>query len=79
MHTVRQWLRRNAAATDKVLLKVDFENAFNNVDRHAFLSQCRQHFPGLAPGAEWCYLEPTNLLFGSYVVASESGVQQGDP
>ena len=76
---VRQWFQRHSADAEKVLLKVDFENAFNCVDRKCFLEQCRQHFPGLAPWAEWCYDSPSHLFFGDHRIASESGVQQGDP
>ena len=49
------------------------------MDRHTFLKQCREHFPGLSAWAEWCYAEPSNLYFGQHVIPFESGVQQGDP
>ena len=79
VHTARQWCQRNAGDRNKVFLKIDFENAFNTVDRVTFLQQCRLHFPSLAPWAEWCYTNPSLLLFGNRTVSSESGVQQGDP
>lgn len=79
VHTARKWAARNAADPDKVFLKVDFENAFNCVDRQTFLQECRQHFPGLSPWAEWCYMEPSLLFFGNQSFESQSGVQQGDP
>ena len=60
-------------------MKVDFTNAFNCVSRQAFLEECRHNFPGLSKWAEWCYLQPTNLYFGTDLISSESGVQQGDP
>ena len=62
-----------------MLVKVDFRNAFNCVNRQAFLEQCRHHFPGLSRWAEWCYLQPSNLYFGTHTLVSERGVQQGDP
>ena len=43
MHTARQWFQRNAGDTSKAFLKIDFENAFNTVDRISFLQECRQH------------------------------------
>ena len=58
------------------MVKVDFTNAFNCVDRQAFLQQCRNHFPGLSRWAEWCYTKPSQLLFGSKTVLSETGVKQ---
>ena len=62
-----------------VLVKIDFTNAFNCVNRQAFLEQCRHHFPGLSRWAEWCYAQPSKLFFGPETISSENGVQQGDP
>ena len=79
VRVAHQWFQRNSGDQDKVLLKVDFENAFNTIDRVAFLQACRHHMPGLSPWVEWCYSEPTLLQFGARTINSESGVQQGDP
>ena len=79
VRVARQWFQRNTGDHDRALLKVDFENAFNTIDRTAFLQACRHQFPGLSPWVEWCYAEPTLLQFGSRTINSESGVQQGDP
>ena len=54
-------------------------NAFNSVCRAAALHEVREHFPRLARWAEWCYAVRSNLVFGSRTLASETGVQQGDP
>ena len=71
---------RHAEDPEMGLLLLDLSNAFNCVDRKCFLEQCRQHFPSLAPWAEWCYAEPSRLRFGELPpLSSESGVQQGDP
>lgn len=79
VHTVRQWFDRNANDRSKVLLKIDFSNAFNSIDRGAFLREVRHHLPGLSRWAEWCYGSPSNLIFGRAIIPSEVGVQQGDP
>ena len=79
LETARQWCSRNSENLTAVFVKVDFTNAFNCIDRHTFLEQCRHHFPGLSRWAEWCYKQPSNLLFGSHIISSERGVQQGDP
>ena len=79
IHSVRAWVHRHSEAADKVLLKLDFSNAFNCVSREAVLSQARTHFPALARWAAWCYREPSRLQFGDRVISSSSGVQQGDP
>ena len=58
----------------------DFRNAFNSVDRSAFLSSVHRSFPGLYAWTEWCYGSPTVLLYNhSDIILSSCGVQQGDP
>ena len=61
LETTRQWYNRNKGNLSAILVKVDFSNAFNCVDRQAFLVQCRHHFPGLSRWAEWCYGQPSKL------------------
>jgi len=50
VHTVRAWLDRHSNSQNKVLLKLDFENAFNTISRDQVLSAVRSHFPALAHG-----------------------------
>ena len=77
---MRAWLRRQASATDKVLVKLDFANAFNTVSRQAVLDAAVAHFPGLARWVAWCYGKASSLQFGSSTtLQSAGGVQQGDP
>jgi len=79
LQVAQQWCRRNEDKPDKVFVKLDFANAFNTVDRLTFLREVRNRFPSLAPWVEYCYSSPSKLLFGSHIIASETGVQQGDP
>ncbi|CAE8721897.1 unnamed protein product [Polarella glacialis] len=79
VHSARAWKNRSAADTSKALLKLDFANAFNCVSRSQVLEQTRRHFPSLARWSQWCYSRPSKLVFGSYTISSETGVQQGDP
>eukprot|EP00666_Eupelagonemidae_sp_cell4sb_P018063 gene18063-biopygen37043 len=79
IHTAAQWMERNSDDPDKVFLKVDFENAFNSVDRVAFLREIRSRLPGLSRWAEWCYGTKSKLTFGGQFISSERGAQQGDP
>ena len=79
VHTVRAWVERHAGSSQKVLVKLDFANAFNSVQRDAVLQQVVDHFPALSRWATWCYRQPTRLQFGDRVLSSSSGVQQGDP
>jgi len=63
----------------KIMLKVDFSNAFNVVDRTEMLAQVYEKLPGLYRWVEYCYSHPAHLFFGSIVLQSMAGVQQGDP
>ena len=72
IHTVRAWVRRHKDSTDKVLVKLDFTNAFNCVDRGVVLEQACAHFPALAR------FPLSRLMFGSSSLLSSAGVQQGD-
>ena len=62
----------------RVVMKVDFRNAFNCVDRTAVLAKVAQHFPSLYAHALAAYGQPTWLQFGPHRLASQCGVQQGD-
>ena len=48
LKTASQWCQRNNNNPSAVVVKVDFSNAFNCINRHAFLEQCRHQFPGLS-------------------------------
>jgi len=66
---------------DIVVLKVDFENAFNAGDRRAILKEVDDHFPQVAQWFRYCYETPAFLSCQGEVLpfGSSSGVQQGDP
>src|SRR6478672_12327895 len=61
------------------MLKVDFSNAFNMVDRTEMIAQVCEKFPGLYRWVEYCYSAPAHLFFGTVTLQSMAGVQQGDP
>lgn len=79
VHSVRQWLGRNRNSADKLLVTLDLENAFNSVDRSAFLASLRRFSPQLAPWADFCYKQPSVLLLADKRIDSSRGIQQGDP
>ena len=79
MHALRAWVGRHAASPDSVVVKVDFQNAFNTISRDVVLREARDKFPALARWATWCYQQPTSLQFGDILLQSSAGVQQGDP
>ena len=60
VHATRQWAQCHAGHATKVLVNLDFQNAFNTVDRGALLRLVRL---GLVPWAEWCYDRLSRPLF----------------
>ena len=79
VHAARAWTTRAKGDKSKGLLKLDFKNAFNTIDRARALRASRERFPGVARWAQWTYARPAYLFFGDHILASEAGVQQGDP
>ena len=80
VHVLRQWCERHRHSPDRVLLKLDFANAFNRVNRAAVLRAVHDRFPQLLRWVQWCYRSPADLRFGDLdPLLSREGVQQGDP
>jgi hypothetical protein len=79
VHAVRKLAQEFGNDPGKIMLKVDFSNAFNMVDRTEMLAQVYEKLPGLYRWVEFCYSHPAHLFFGSCVLQSAAGVQQGDP
>jgi hypothetical protein len=68
-----------STVTCKVLLKLDFKNAFNSVERNCILKEVQCHTPLLYPYLYQCYRNPSTLFFGNHLISSFVGAQQGDP
>ena len=79
VHTVRAWLARNSAQSEKCLVALDLSNAFNAVDSSAVLAAARPWRPAWAPWADLCYRNSSYLRLGGKQLRSARGVQQGDP
>ena len=62
-----------------MLVKVDFQNAFNTLSRQAIVDAVATQFPSLSRWVTWCYAEESDLYFGKTRLGSAAGVQQGDP
>lgn len=78
VHSVRQALAKSA---QNIVLKVDFENAFNAVDREALFAHLSDHFPELVRWFHFTYNDPA-FLFSSGArlrFTSSVGVRQGGP
>jgi hypothetical protein len=63
----------------RLLIKIDYENAFNSVERDKILEVVREAIPGVYPFVYQSYARKSNLFYGDDVVESAQGVQQGDP
>ena len=79
VHAARKLAKEFGEDPGKIMLKVDFSNAFNVVDRTEMLAQVYEKLPGLYRWVEYCYSHPAHLFFGTITLQSMTGVQQGDP
>ena len=66
VHVSRAWCARNRSNLNKGLIKLDFEKAFNSVDRTQILARALESFPGLARWTQWTYSGSADLLFGKH-------------
>jgi hypothetical protein len=78
IHTTRTFVN-NDQNRGKVVLKLDFKNAFNSVERDCILKEVQCHTPLLYPYLYQCYRNPSTLFFGDHLTSSSVGAQQGDP
>ena len=83
VHAIRAYVK-SPENKNKVLLKIDMKNAFNQVRRDVILKLVKEHTPEIFQYVYQCYSQTTSLFFGSYsedgcVIDSKEGVQQGDP
>ena len=78
-HSLRDTLRRHKDS-DFALLKIDFRNAFNLLERDTFVKAASARFPGMELWTRWCYQSPPLLIYNhEHLFYSACGVQQGDP
>ena len=80
VHAARRFLSSDSDMEDKDLfLKLDFKNAFNSIRRDVLLTRVKEHFPEIYNLILAAYGESSILLYGDVVLASDEGLQQGDP
>ena len=77
-HAARRYLL-GAQSAEKVLLKIDFRNAFNTARRDVILTRVREKLPDIYHFVFQAYALDSDLYFGEYTLQSSEGVQQGDP
>jgi len=64
---------------NNVLLKTDWSNAFNTIDRSSLFDLVRNVAPSISKFVESCYLNNPELFYFDHTIQSVNGVQQGDP
>ena len=75
VHAARQALEKNP---NKLLLQVDFMNAFNCAERGSTLQDVAELFPEMLAWCLTCYGQPTHLQYGQARLLSTMGWHQGD-
>lgn len=78
IHSVRSFLNLHANS-QKVLLKIDYANAFNCIERDSLLCSIKEKIPQLYAFLWQAYRNESELFFKSDILSSCRGVQQGDP
>ena len=77
-HSCRRYIE-NPQSQNKIMLKVDFRNAFNTIRRDLVIREVERIAPEALPLVWQSYSQASYLFHGSDIVLSEEGVQQGDP
>ena len=62
-----------------VMLKFEFQNAFNTLRRDKMLNTVRESAPSLYSFIHSAYEKPSTLFCGDCTIQSSEGIQQGDP
>ncbi len=78
VHARRTFIKNNSHRK-VVVVKIDFRNAFNEVDRDAFLKEMKTNCPAIFPFLWQCYSSPSLLFYGDFILLSQNGAQQGGP
>ena len=78
-HSLRNVLNEHKHS-DLALLKIDFKNAFNLMERNVFVQASSRMFPAMECWTRWCYTQSPLLVYDhERTFLSMCGVQQGDP
>ncbi|GKB00095.1 putative reverse transcriptase domain-containing protein [Tanacetum coccineum] len=79
IHAVNRLVKDRGDDVGLSMLLVDFQNAFNLVDRTVMLQEVVCTCPAIFCWVELCYSRPARLYYGEHSLWSCQGVQQGDP
>ena len=78
-HSFRNLTERYDKPKCTVLLILDFKKAFNSLNRETMLNHVYSNRPQLYNYTHCAYGKLSYLFYGSSVIMSEDGTQQGDP
>lgn len=78
IHATRAFIN-SSKNTSRVILKIDYKNAFNSVERDILLNAIKVKAPSIYPYIWQCYSNPSFLYYGENQILSLVGAQQGDP
>ena len=78
-HSFRNLIERDDNPKCSVLLKLDFKNVFNSLNRETMLNHVYSNCTDLYNYTHCAYSKISYLFYGSSVISSEDGTQQGDP
>ncbi|GJR01945.1 putative reverse transcriptase domain-containing protein [Tanacetum coccineum] len=78
LHAVNHLVEDRGDKVGLSMLLVDFQNAFNLVDRKVLLEEVRLRCPAISRWVEFYYSSPARLYYGEHTLWSCQGVQQGD-
>jgi hypothetical protein len=79
VHAFNRLVAEQQHSPDLVVVSLDFQNAFNTVDRNRMLEEVIRHRPSISHYVEMSYGCAARQYVGPHVVESTTGVQQGDP
>ncbi|XP_026458438.1 uncharacterized protein LOC113358943 [Papaver somniferum] len=79
LHSANRLLELKGDDTSRVLLLIDFSNAFNLVDTSTIIREVRSRCTNIVNWVEFCYAKPARLYYQDSVLSPAQGVQQGDP
>lgn len=79
VHALNRLIADQQDSPDLVVVSLDFQNAFNTVDRNRMLAEVVRHCPSISHYVEMTYGCAARQYVGPHVVESTTGVQQGDP
>src|SRR6266481_254068 len=70
IHSTRSFLEHNK---DCMVVKIDYKNAFNCVNRDIFLCEIEKHYPDIYPYVLSSYNHDSLLLFNDNTILSREG------